>query len=52
MFSKSNLISTLVAKIWGFMGGYLLWGILADSFLSNYLGTAIGVGKEMPEWDY
>ena len=50
MFSKTNLISTLVTTFWGFMGGYLLWGILADSFLTSHLGTATGVGKEMPEW--
>lgn len=50
MFSKTNLISTLVTAFWGFMGGYLLWGILADSFLTSHLGTATGVGKEMPEW--
>jgi hypothetical protein len=28
MFSKSNLISTLVTAIWGFFGGWLLWGII------------------------
>lgn len=50
MFSKKNLLSTIVAAIWGLMGGYLLWGILADSFLNSHLGAAAGVGKEMPEW--
>lgn len=50
MFSKTNLASTLVTTIWGFMGGYLLWGILAVSFLNSHLGTATGVGKEVPEW--
>lgn len=52
MFSKINLVSTLVTTIWGFMGGYLLWGILADSFLNSHLGTATGVGKEVPEWGF
>ncbi|MEP3209138.1 MAG: hypothetical protein ABJN95_08105 [Maribacter sp.] len=50
MFTKTNLISTIVTAIWGLMGGYLLWGILADSFLNSHLGTAAGVGREMPEW--
>lgn len=50
MFTKNNLISTLVTAIWGFMGGYLLWGVLADSFLNSHLGTAVGVPKELPEW--
>ncbi|TMM59426.1 hypothetical protein FEE95_08370 [Maribacter algarum] len=50
MFTKTNLISTIITAIWGFMGGYLLWGVLADSFLNNHLGTAAGVPKEVPEW--
>ena len=36
MFSKPNLISTLVAGIWSFMGGYLLWGILTVSFFEAH----------------
>ena len=39
MFSKTNLISTVVTTIWGFFGGFLLWGILADPYLMNHLGT-------------
>lgn len=50
MFTKTNLISTIVTAIWGFMGGYLLWGVLADSFLNSHLGTAAGVAKDVPEW--
>ncbi len=50
MFTKTNLISTIVTAIWGFMGGYLLWGVLADSFLNSHMGTAAGVPKEVPEW--
>ncbi|MFS4494307.1 hypothetical protein [Maribacter sp. 2308TA10-17] len=50
MFTKTNLISTIATTIWGFMGGYLLWGVLADSFLNSHMGTAAGVPKEVPEW--
>lgn len=50
MFSKTNLISTVVAAIWSFMGGYLFWGVLGDSFLTDHLGSATGVMKEMPEF--
>ena len=31
MFSKTNLISTLVGAIWAYFGGWLLWGILGSS---------------------
>ena len=51
MFTKTNLVSTIVIAIWGLIVGYLLWGILADSFINSHLGTAARVGKEMPEWD-
>jgi hypothetical protein len=50
MFTKQNLISTIVAAIWSFIGGYLLWGVLAESFMSNHMGTATGVFKEVPEF--
>lgn len=50
MFSKTNLISTLITTIWGFLGGYLLWGIIADPFLMNHLGSATGVPKEAPNF--
>ncbi len=50
MFTKTNLISTIIAGIWSFMGGYLLWGILADDFMNNHLGSAVGMGKEVPEF--
>jgi len=50
MFTKTNLISTIVTAIWSFMGGYFLWGILANDFIGNHLGTATGVGKEIPEF--
>lgn len=50
MFSKTNLISTVVAAIWSFMGGYLLWGVLAENFMSGHMGTATGVLREMPDF--
>jgi len=49
MFSKTNIISTLVTAIWGFAGGYLLWGILGESFFNNHLGSATDVMKEIPD---
>ena len=45
MFSKTNLISTLAATIWGYFGGYLLWGIIGDSLMADYSGSATGVMK-------
>ncbi len=50
MFSKTNLVSTLVAGLWGFFGGYLLWGIIGDPMLVDYMGTATGVMKETPDF--
>jgi len=50
MFTKTNLISTIIAGIWSFMGGYLLWGVLADDFMNKHPGSAIGMGKEVPEF--
>lgn len=52
MFSKQNLISTLVTFIWAFMGGYLLWGILMDSTIMAHLGSATGVPKPEPDFLY
>lgn len=31
MFSKTNLISTVVGALWAFFGGYLLWEIIGSS---------------------
>jgi hypothetical protein len=50
MFSKTNLISAIVTALWGFFGGYLLWGILTASFLNSHVGSAIGAGKETPDF--
>ncbi len=51
MFSKANLISTLVAAIWGFGGGYLLWGILGDPMLSDHMLLS-GIMKDPPDMMY
>ena len=48
MFSKSNIISTIVTAIWGFGGGYLLWGILGETYLADHVMTD-GIMKEMPD---
>lgn len=50
MFTKSNLISTIVTAIWGFLGGFILWDVLAKDFMSNNAGSAVGVYKEMPDF--
>jgi hypothetical protein len=39
MFSRSNIISTLVTAVWGYLGGWLLWGMLMDSTLKEHLVT-------------
>ncbi|MEL6811623.1 MAG: hypothetical protein AAFP76_09835 [Bacteroidota bacterium] len=39
MFSKANIVSTIVNTIWGMGGGFLLWGILADPFLTEHVLT-------------
>lgn len=35
MFSKANLVSTLIAGIWGMGGGFLLWGIIAEPMMTD-----------------
>ena len=35
MFSKTNLISTLVGALWAYFGGMLLWDILGSSLFEN-----------------
>lgn len=51
MFSKSNLISTLVAGIWSFMGGYLLWGVLTVSFFEGHSSeNFLNLMKEEPNF--
>lgn len=48
MFSKTNLISTLVTAIWAFAGGYLLWGIIGEPLLTDNMMS--GLMKEMPDF--
>ncbi len=36
MFTKSNLISTLVGAIWAYFGGNLLWDTLGSSLFEGY----------------
>ena len=49
MFAKSNVICTIVTAIWGFVGGYLLWGLLGETLFADYLGSATGVMKAVPD---
>ena len=39
MFSKANIVSTVVTAIWGMGGGFLLWGILADPYFVDHVLT-------------
>lgn len=47
MFSKSNLISTLVTAVWGYFGGWLLWGMLVDPMLTDH--SSANLMREMPD---
>ena len=49
MFSKTNLVSTIVTALFNFFGGYLFWELLMGSFMESHLGTATGVMKEEPD---
>ncbi|MGV6829207.1 MAG: hypothetical protein ACWA45_07400 [Flavobacteriales bacterium] len=51
MFSKSNLISTIVTAIWGLLGGFLLWGILADPYLATHVPIK-EIMKQEPNMPY
>ncbi len=46
MFSKSNLLATIVSGIFLFLGGYLIWGILTVDFFTQHAGSATGVNKD------
>ncbi|MCH9660909.1 MAG: hypothetical protein K0U54_08350 [Bacteroidetes bacterium] len=48
MFSKANLVSTIVTAIWGMGGGFLLWGIIADPIMSDSMMS----GLMKPEPDF
>jgi len=49
MFSKSNIISTLVTAVWGYLGGWLIWGTIFDPILEDHSGGATGLMREMPD---
>ena len=49
MFSKANILSTIVTTIWGFAGGYLLWGVVADPMMAEHMGSATGLMKDPPD---
>ncbi len=52
MFSKTNLVSTIVTTLWGYFGGFLFWGYLSVDFFNEHLGSASGVMKEYPDMTY
>ncbi|RIV44150.1 hypothetical protein [Flagellimonas pelagia] len=47
MFSKSNLLATLVGTIVMFFLGYLIWGIATADFFEEH--STINVMKEVPD---
>ncbi len=49
MFSKPNIISTLIATIWAYLGGYLLWDVIGDPIFKDHKGSAMNVEKYEPE---
>ena len=48
MFSKANLISTIVTAIWGMGGGFLLWGIIAEPLMADNM-LMPNLVKEQPD---
>ncbi len=51
MFTKANLASTIITAIWGLGGGFLLWAILADPYLTDHV-VVPAVMKAEPEFLY
>jgi len=51
MFSKANLISTLVATVWGVGGGFLLWGIIGEPIMADHM-LMEGIMKDPPDMMY
>jgi hypothetical protein len=49
MFTKTNIISALLAAVWGYLGGWILWGIVVDPILMEHSGLASNVMREMPD---
>ncbi len=50
MLTKKTLTAAIVAALWSFFGGYLLWGILGNDFLLKNLGSATGVDRATPDF--
>lgn len=48
MFSKSNLLATIVATVTMFVLGYLLWGMIAESIMGDHVVT--NVMKDPPDF--
>ncbi len=48
MFSKANIVSTILTAIWGLGGGFLLWGIIAEPLMADHM-TLSGLIKEEPD---
>jgi len=48
MFSKTNLISTLITGLWAFFGGYLLWGFIGEPLLADHMMP--GLMKDPPDF--
>ena len=52
MFSKANIVSTLVTTIWGYFGGWLIWGTVLKDILSEHETGATSVMRETPDMVY
>jgi len=50
MFSKATIVSTLVTSLYGYFGGWLIWGILVDPILTEHTSAgASGLMRAMPD---
>lgn len=50
MFSKANIVSTLVTALWGYFGGWLIWGMLVDPILTEHTSSAAsGIMRDAPD---
>ena len=41
MFSRVNLICTLVNTVWGVIGGVILWGYIADPLMEEHVTEGV-----------
>jgi len=48
MFSKTNLVSTLSTAVWGFLGGWIFWGMIVDPILADH-NSATGIMRAEPD---